>query len=322
MSGRPGTADRADVHTALPWRRLARAELRRLLAPRALRLSAAALPLLVLAFGLAKLFTHDNDTAAARRAADEEYRDFLATAARTGLNAGGVSRDNFFHDPRYLMDTLSFGDLRTVVTALAAAAVVLGIYSGGADWSSRVMLTLAAAEPRRGRLFATRGLLVTGLAMGATAASGLLLIPLLLLAARVRGSTAGLDAQYWAVLSSQYARGVVLVGLLALLGYSLAMLTRSMAVALGVAFLYLASAGQIFGGRGPRLAEYDMNGLVFAVLNEKPVVPLADSACFAGPGCEAVHTDLSGVDGFLGILLYALPLLALALWRTTRRDIG
>ncbi|MGW0395930.1 hypothetical protein ACWDYJ_34740 [Streptomyces sp. NPDC003042] len=306
----------------LPWRRLVRAELRRLWAPRIMRHVAFGLPLAIAAFGLSKLLLHDADTARAWRTADGRYAQFLSDAQTYGLPFGsGVSAKNYFHDPRYLMDTLSFGDLRTVVTALAATAVVFGIVSGGSDWSSRVMLTLAAAEPRRFRLFATRALLVTGLSMAATAAAGLLLVPLLLLAARTRGSTAGLDGVYWAALASQYLRGVILVGLLCLLGYSLAMLTRRASIALAISFLYLASADQIFSDRGPRGAEYDMNGLVFAVLNEKPVVPMAESDCIAGPGCEAVHVDLTAADGLVGVLIYLVPVLLVALWRFTRTDI-
>lgn len=145
---------------ALPWRRLARAELQRLRAPRVMRFVAIGLPLAIVAFGLSKLLLHDADTAAAWRTADERYARFLADAETYGLPIGqGVSARNYFHDPRYLMDTLSFGDLRTVITALAAAAVVFGMVAGGSDWASRVMLTLAAAEPRRFRLFATRALL-------------------------------------------------------------------------------------------------------------------------------------------------------------------
>ncbi|MFD6969928.1 hypothetical protein [Streptomyces sp. NPDC059949] len=307
---------------ALPWRRLARAELQRLRAPRVMRFVAIGLPLAIVVFGLSKLLLHDADTAAAWRTADERYARFLADAETYGLPIGqGVSARNFFHDPRYLMDTLSFGDLRTVITALAAAAVVFGMVAGGSDWASRVMLTLAAAEPRRFRLFATRALLAAGLSMAATAAAGLLLVPLLLLAAHTRGSTAGLDGGYWAVLVSQYLRGVLLTGLLCLVGYSLAMVTRKASAALAIGFLYLASADQVFGGRGPRGAEYDMNGLVFAVLNEKPVIPMAESDCIAGPGCEAVHVDLTAADGFVGVLIYLVPVLLVALWRFTRTDI-
>ncbi|MFI5621141.1 hypothetical protein [Streptomyces sp. NPDC051567] len=306
----------------LPWRRLVRAELRRLRAPRAMRYVAFGLPLATIVFGLSKLLLHDADTAGAWRSADERYAQFLSDARSYGLaTASGTSVKNFFHDPRYLMDTLSFGDLRTLVTALAAAAVVFGMVAGGSDWSSRVMLTLAAAEPRRFRLFVTRALLATGLSMAATAGAGLLLVPLLLLAARTRGSTAGLDGVYWAALVSQYLRGVLLVGLLCLLGYGLAMLTRKASTALAIGFLYLAGADQIFAGRGPRGAEYDMDGLIFAVLNEKPVVPMAESDCIAGPGCEAVHVDLTAADGFVGVLIYLVPVLLVALWRFTRTDI-
>lgn len=140
------------------------------------------------------------------------------------MPTGSIGPDSFFDDPRYLMESLSFDDLRTVLLGLCAAATVFRIVSGGADWASRVMLTLTAAEPGRARLFLTRGVLVGGLCTAATALCGLLLVPCLLLAAQLRGSTEGLDAVYWVVLVSQFLRGIVLVGLPALLGYSLAVL--------------------------------------------------------------------------------------------------
>ncbi|MGA5558770.1 hypothetical protein [Streptomyces lavendulocolor] len=305
------------------WRRLAVAELHRILAPRAARRTAVLLPVAVLVFGLSKLLLHDADASGAWRRAEERFRQFQSDVVEFGLpTSPGVGPRQFFDDPRYVMETLSFADLRTLVTALAAGAVLFGIFSGGTDWSSRVMLTLAAAEPRRARLFATRALLVTGLSAAVTASAGALLIPLLLLAASLRGVTTGLDGPYWAALTSQLLRGVVLVALLALLGYALAMLTRRTSFALAVAFLYLAGAGRVFGDRGPRLSEYDMGGLVFAVLNEKPVIPMEQSDCFAGPGCEAAHVDLTAADGFVGILLYLVPVLALALWRSLRTDLG
>ncbi|MEU7282604.1 hypothetical protein AB0A69_28075 [Streptomyces sp. NPDC045431] len=304
------------------WRRLVAAELHRLLAPRGTRIGAVLVPVTVVLFGLSKLLLHDADTSQAWLEAQARFRRFQSDAAEFGLPTNeAVGPRTFFEDPRYLMDPLSFADLRTLIGALAAAAVVFGIFSGGRDWSSRVMLTLATVEPRRARLFGTRALLVGGVAAGATAVAGALLVPLLLLAAVSCGSTGGLDGSYWAALTSQYLRGIVLVALLALLGYALAMLVRGTSPALAIAFLYLASADRIFGGRGPRLAEYDMDGLVFAVLNEKPVVPLAESDCFAGPGCEAAHVDLTTADGFVGVLLYLGPVLLLALWRSTRTDI-
>ncbi|MGC0330542.1 hypothetical protein RKD23_003532 [Streptomyces sp. SAI-170] len=312
-----------DDNGVLTWRRLLRAELRRLLAPRALRLGAVVGLAVTAVFGLSKLALHDTDTAAAWRAAESRFAQIQADAARYGLPMNdGVGPRLFYDDPRYVMSTLSFGDLRTAFTALAAAAVLFGIVAGGADWTSRVVLTLATAEPRRTRLFTARALLVTALSTAAAATTGALLVPLLLLAAWLRGSTEGMDGVYWAAFGSLYLRGILLCGLLGLLGYALAMLTRRAATALGAVFLYLAAAGQLFAGRGPRLAEYDMAGLTFAVLNEKPVIPMIESDCIAGPGCEATHVDLTIADGLAGVALYVVPVLALALWRSTRTDLG
>ncbi|MCP9988840.1 hypothetical protein LUX01_21450 [Streptomyces sudanensis] len=312
-----------DDRRPIPWRRLLHAELRRLFAPRAVRWAAVAFLAATALFGLSKLALHHTDTAAAWRAAEARFAQVRADAVHYGLPMNdGVTSRLFYDEPRYLISTLAFGDLRTALTALAAGAVLFGIVAGGADWSSRVVLTLAAAEPRRGRLFGTRALLVTGTSAAAAAVTGALLVPLLLLAAWLRGSATGTDAGFWAAFGSLYLRGVLLCGLFGLLGYALATLTRRAATALGAAFLYLAAAERVLGGRGPRLAEYDMTGLAFAVLNEKPVIPMIESDCVAGPGCEAAHVDLTHADGLVGIALHVVPVLALALWRSTRTDLG
>ncbi|MFF3094589.1 hypothetical protein [Streptomyces cyaneofuscatus] len=123
--------DRVRGFGAPPWHRLVRAELHRLTAPPTVRRVAAGLPLLVLAFGLSKLFTHSPDTGPALREADARYLEFIEQAARTGMPTGSIGPDSFFDDPRYLMESLSVGDLRTVLLGLCAAATVFGIVSAG-----------------------------------------------------------------------------------------------------------------------------------------------------------------------------------------------
>ncbi|MFF3094590.1 hypothetical protein [Streptomyces cyaneofuscatus] len=85
-----------------------------------------------------------------------------------------------------------------------------------------MMLTLTAAEPRRTRLFLARGLLVTAVATATAVLTSVFFVPLLLGVARFKGSLAEADGRYWTVLTVIGACGAVLVGPVALLGYSLA----------------------------------------------------------------------------------------------------
>ncbi len=225
-----------------PLNRLVRAELHRVLSPKPVRYAVGALPLVLLALAVSAYLGHHTDVASAWRSAEAAYRAYAEEAASPAGSVETLSPREFFDDPRYLMAKASFVDLRAVLSGLSLAVLVFGILSGGADWSSRVMLTLAAAEPRRSRLFLTRGLLVTGVATAAAVLTTVFFVPLLLVVAQFKGSLAETDGRYWAVLAVVGARGAVLVGLVALLGYGLAMLTRRTATALGIALAYLVAA--------------------------------------------------------------------------------
>ncbi|MFE5332439.1 hypothetical protein ACFRCG_39255 [Embleya sp. NPDC056575] len=301
---------------------LARAEATRLTSYRSVRWALYALPVIVIAYGLSRLLLHDTDVATAWTHAEAEYQKALLTAPSHGLDISSVSAANWYHEPRYMTATEAFVDMRALMSALGAAALGLGIIAGGADWTSRVMLTLSTAEPRRGALFAVRAVLTAAIAAGAATCAGILLVPTLLLAGRWKGSLNGLDADFWTVLAGQYTRGIVYVSLMGLLGYALAMLLRRTSAALAVAFVYLAFAEQLISDYAPDLDERHLQGVTFAILNDKPVIPLADSVCMAGPGCEAIHVDLTQTDGFLTLLAYVLPVLLAAAWRHTRTDIG
>lgn len=306
---------------AVPWRRLLHAEALRVTAPRLVRLLVWVLPAAVLILGLSNVFTHDTDTAAAWARAETDYRQALADARQFGLNLSGMGPKNYYDEPRYLLAEAAFVDTRALLSALAVVAVCVGVVAGGSDWTSRVMLTLATVEARRVRLFGTRALVVAGICGGTALALGALLVPLMLLVARLSGSSAGADGHFWLVWLGQYGRGALFVALLGLLGYALGTAVRRTSAAAGIVVFYLVFAEQAAKDYAPD-NEWQMRGLAFAILNDKPVIPLEESKCFAGPGCVAVHVDLTPAAGFAGILLHLAPVLAVAAWRSLRRDIG
>ncbi|MFJ4503451.1 hypothetical protein [Streptomyces sp. NPDC088864] len=306
-----------------PLGRLVRAELHRVLSPKPIRYGLYALPVILLALAVSAFAGHHTDVAAAWRAAEAAYRTYAKEAAtRPAGSVESLSPREFFDDPRYLMAKASFVDLRAVLSALSLAALVLGVLSGGADWSSRVMLTLTAAEPRRTRLFLTRGLLVTAVATGVAALTSVLFVPLLLGVAHFKGSLDGTDGQYWTVLAVVGARGAVLVGLMALLGYALAMLTRRTATALGIALLYLVASARVVQEYAPGLAAHQLSGITFAVLNERLLMETDRTTCFGEAACLAMREGTTATTAFLALAVHLIPVVAAAWWRFARRDVG
>ncbi|MGA5558771.1 hypothetical protein [Streptomyces lavendulocolor] len=306
----------------LPLSRLVRAELRHLLAPRPVRWFLYALAPLLLLYCAAAFSSHHTDISAAWSAAEEAHRRYAADGVRRPAGTWEkLSPEYFFDDPRYQMVKASFVDLRAIGSGLAVAALVLGVFSGGRDWSSRVMLTLAAAEPRRFRLFAVRGLLVMAVSAVVTVMASALLVPLLLVVARFRGTLAGTDGHYWTVLAAITLRGALLIGLVAAVGYGLGMLTRGLTTALGVALVYLVAAERLVQDYAPALTELHLSAIVFAVFNERLLMAADRTDCVGDIACAAMREGTTATQAFAGLTLYLVPVLAAAAWRFVRRDI-
>ncbi|MET7303978.1 hypothetical protein [Embleya sp. NPDC005575] len=317
------TVETAPATPPVPWRRLVGAEISRALAPRTVRYALYALPLLVVAFGISQILSHDTDMAGAWRTADAAYRRYAEEAAAHARPLPPrMSANAFFDDPRYQMAKATFVDLRGIVSALGAGAVVFGILAGGADWTTRVMLPLTATEPRRARLFTTRALVVAALAATVAAATALLTLPFLLTAATLNGSMAGTDTRFWLVLSLLVLRGMSFVAIMALIGYALAMLTRRTSIALAIAFAYVVLGERLLRDFASGVFEYHLSGLTFALLNERPMMPSdVPTGCVGEVACAAMREGLTAGHGYLGLFVHLMPILTLAAWRYVRTDI-
>lgn len=304
-------------------RRLADAEFRRILSPVYVRYALLALPVLLVLYSLAAYFGHDTDTATAWRAAEKARGAYVTEAIARGIPAADHPEvGNFFDDPRYIFAKAVFVDLRTVLSGLAVAGLILGVRGGGADWSSRVMLTLAASEPRRLRLFAVRGTLLAALTAAVTVVAAGALVPMLALTAHQRGTFAGTDGQVWQVLVLVALRGALLIGLITLLGYFLGMLTRGTALALGLTLGYLVGAERLFQDFVPSLTEYHLSGITFAMLNERLLLGTDRTDCVGEIACVAMRQGTTGVQATTAMAVYLLPVAAAAYWRFARRDLG
>lgn len=126
-----------------------------------------------------------------------------------------------------------------VAAATAVFAFLLGATYVGAEWSSRSMVALLFWEPRRYRVMAVKLAVLTGVA----ATLGVLSQGVWLIAARVLAATRGTTStpkHLWAQLAGASGRGVLLIVLVALLGFAVANLIRNTAAAFGAGFVYFA----------------------------------------------------------------------------------
>lgn len=126
-----------------------------------------------------------------------------------------------------------------VAAGTAVFAFLLGATYVGAEWSSRSMVALLFWELRRYRVMAVKLAVLTGVA----AALAVLSQGVWLLAARVLAATRGSTStpkHLWPELAAASGRGVLLVVLMALLGFAVANLIRNTAAAFGAGFVYFA----------------------------------------------------------------------------------
>lgn len=140
--------------------------------------------------------------------------------------------------------------------ALMLVGLILGASSIGAEWHAGTVATLLTWEPRRGRVAAAKILaLLASVAVLGLAALALLGL-VLALEASLRGSTEGVDGAWFVDLVGVTLRCEFLVCFAAAVGFGLAMIGRSTAGALGVAFGYMLVVENIVRGFAPDLKEW------------------------------------------------------------------
>jgi hypothetical protein len=207
-----------------------------------------------------------------------------------------------------------------VVVIIAALMIIAGATFAGGDWATGSMTNQMIFEPRRWRVWVTKGLAVTLACAGAAA---LLLVGFwaaLFLTADSRGIGTAPLVQHeigWLV-----ARGVVLCGLVGLGGYALTMLLRSTVATLALLFAYAAGGEAIVA-----LAPVDRSGLwsltnnLFAWLRNG--IQVFDGSVVCGPTqpmCSQQYTvSLVHGSAFLGALLGLTLVVSAVVFR--RRDI-
>lgn len=202
------------------------------------------------------------------------------------------------------------GDPILAVTTvfLAIAALVGGASMIGAEWKANTFTTLLTWEPRRTRLavakIAIAGLLAAVIAVALQLVFSAALLPTVAL----RGTTEGADALWLRGATGALLRSATLTGLAAVVGASVAMIGRSTAAALGVAFAYLAVGEAVVRAWKPELTEW--------LVGENSAIFLT------GRRLEGVPFERSVVTAALTLASFALALAAVATVTLRRRDVA
>jgi ABC-2 type transport system permease protein len=240
------------------------AELRRIAARRAVRLSMVLVAVAIVAGGaIAFVRTSSAADATIRERTQQAsvQREAQISSINSCLAAHGVKDGQeapravanacipqhlaSAHDPRFHRQQLA-GILRGSGGVLAILGLALGATLLGAEFASRGMTTLLTFETRRLRVFAAK--IVTGMgvmaavAFVALVALALAMLPALLLHGAPAAGEPGL-----ATIAGIVGRDTALVALLTGIGMAIATLGRTTAAALGAAFAYLVVLENILG---------------------------------------------------------------------------
>jgi ABC-type transport system involved in multi-copper enzyme maturation permease subunit len=294
-------------------------EVRRVVSRRLVRVSAALAVLAILAGATVTfLVSRDMDPArlsraqAARQAAIErclagqldEVPSDLPPQQRAEFCEQHISppiQDRRFH----------YENLPDILAGMSWFAILLGWLLGaslvGAEWHTGTMATLLTWEPRRVRVLLAKLVAAGALACTLAVLLQLLLGAALLPAGLLRGTTEGIDAGWMRSLSGVGLRvaAVSIVG--ALIGFSIAAISRNTAAALGIAFGYFAVVENAIRGLRPHWTPWLLGDNVAVVITNQPQnFPLVDRSTLGAATLVAC---------------YALALVIVAVATFRRRDI-
>jgi ABC-type transport system involved in multi-copper enzyme maturation permease subunit len=152
-------------------------------------------------------------------------------------------------------NVFTLGDARAFIEGTASLFAIAGWLIGtslvGAEWQAGTMTTLLTWEPRRVHVLVAKTIAAAVGVFVMVLLLDLLFTGLMALVAATRGSTEGTDSSLVRSLVGLDVRVATLAALGAILGLSLATVTRNTGAALGIAFIYLAIVEAIIRGLRP-----------------------------------------------------------------------
>lgn len=149
-------------------------------------------------------------------------------------------------------EIFTLNDARAFIEGTASLFAIAGWLMGtslvGAEWQAGTMTTLLTWEPRRFRVLVAKTIAAAVGVFAMIFVLDVVFTGLMALVAATRGSTEGTDTSLVRSLIGLDVRVATLAALGAILGLSLATVTRNTGAALGVAFVYLAIVEGIVRG--------------------------------------------------------------------------
>jgi hypothetical protein len=172
-------------------------------------------------------------------------------------------------DDRFRLETL-----QDVFQGTSVPLIILGLALGasfiGAEWHTGTLTTLLTWEPRRTRVMVSKVLAVVfGVFVSAVALQtvlGLVMWPI----AALRGTTEGVDAGWLVDSAAVIARGALIAGLAAAIGFAVASVARNTTTALIIGFVYFAVAEAILRGLRPNWQEWLIGDNAAAFVSADP----------------------------------------------------
>lgn len=286
--------------------RLVLVELSRFISRRAVRVFGMLLLLGVLLAGTLTFVLSHRDVEGATRAARASAAEEHAACEQDPHNEGGCGELDLSQvtaDPRFHLDGLD-----DVFRGASIAFVMLGLGLGasfvGAEWHHRTMTGLLTWEPRRVRVAAAKFAAVGGAVFLSVLAFEALVGGALIPAAVFRGTTQGADAGWLAQTFGVALKGAALASMGSLLGAALAFVARNSAVALGIAFGWLAVGENMIRNLRP--------GLMRWLIGDNAV-------SFIAPSFDAPR---SAAGGAVVVTVYVLAAALIATRVFRRRDLA
>jgi ABC-2 type transport system permease protein len=190
---------------------------------------------------------------------------------------------------------------------LCLISLILGASFVGAEWHHGTIGTLLTWQPRRARLLGSKAAAAMIVAFVGTWLAQAVLAAALIPAAKLHGTTAGVDAAWLARAGGIVLRGAVLVSIAAAIGLAIASIGRNTAAALGVAFGYFAIAEPFLRAWRPGWDRWLAGGNIAVYL------PIDSNA--------AARTGRSVLSAGVVLVAYGAILMAAAIAVFRRRDV-
>jgi ABC-type transport system involved in multi-copper enzyme maturation permease subunit len=180
----------------------------------------------------------------------------------------------------------AYRDLFWVLVSVGMPLIMLGWLVGasavGAEWANRTMTTTLTWESRRTRVLVAKILSVAVITFVWILVLQAILSAVMYPVAALRGSTDGLDLDWW-IDAGRVALSISVVGAIAaVVGAAIATVGRHTAAALGVGFVYLAVVEGLIRGFKPAWIDWLVgeNALV-VIVGDLEINPLSHSPVVA-----------------------------------------